>query len=110
MITPTAITFAIGICTLLTFGVTLYNSVRKPQQKGEITDAVFAEKFTHLAEKFESKFQDMKDGVVKIMQNDMQELKSDVREHVKNQIINEREISSNFSKMFTLIDERIPRK
>jgi hypothetical protein len=110
MITEENISILIQICTLvgIVFGVYLY--FRRPQEKGEITDALFAEKINFITERFETKFQDMKDGVVKIMQNDMQELKSDVREHVKNQIINEREVASNFSKMFTLIDERLPKK
>jgi hypothetical protein len=42
------IPFIIQICTLLGIIWAVYNGVSKPQQKGELTDAVFSEKFTQL--------------------------------------------------------------
>jgi hypothetical protein len=67
------------------------NSLKKPQEVSEINDAVFDEKFKGITDKFDTRFQDMKDGVVKIMQNDIQEVKSDLRGHIQSQSIYERE-------------------
>jgi hypothetical protein len=104
------ISIAIQIITLVGIAFSVYLFIRKPQERSEITDAVFAEQFKNLASNFDTRFQDMKDGVVKIMQNDLQEVKSDVREHARNQIIYERENTAALSKLTTILEERLPRK
>jgi len=100
----TWISVAIQLLTLFGFIFGVYLYFRKPQEKSEMNDAIFAEQFRHLSETFTTKFQDMKEGVVKVMQNDMQELKADVREHVKNQIINEREVASKLAALDTKLE------
>jgi hypothetical protein len=42
------LTYAIGIGTILSLIFTWYNSIRKPQQKGEVVDARFDEKYKAL--------------------------------------------------------------
>jgi archaellum biogenesis protein FlaJ (TadC family) len=107
MLTPDIIYLAIAIGSTA-FAIFLF--FRRPQEKGETNDAVFVVEIRSLAERFDTRFADMKDGVVKVMQNDLQEVKSDIREHVRNQIVNEREVSAKLASISVLLDERLPKK
>ena len=110
MITAENISIVLQIATFIGIVFAVYLYFKKPQITSELNDAIFTEQFKNLTDKFDDRFQDMKEGVIKLMQNDLHELKSDVREHIKNQIINERSVASDFTKIFTLLDERLPRK
>ena len=49
-IDQTALTYIIGLGTILSFIFTWYNSIRKPQEKGEVNDACFNERLLSLRE------------------------------------------------------------
>lgn len=48
MITQEIITYALGISALISIGATVYNSLKNPQEKSDILDAILNEKFKNL--------------------------------------------------------------
>lgn len=94
----------IQIATLIGIVFAVYLYFRKPQEDSIINDKVFNEKFKALSEKFDTRFQDMKEGVVKVLQNDLQEVKKGLTDHVTNQGIYEREMAGNIGKMDAKLD------
>lgn len=49
-IDQTALTYIIGLGTVLSFLFTWYNSIRKPQERSEVNDACFNERLSSLRE------------------------------------------------------------
>jgi hypothetical protein len=49
LLTPEIVSYALGIVALLNVGVVLWTSIRKPQEKSTINDAIFEEKFGALS-------------------------------------------------------------
>jgi len=103
---------SLGVLAMI-FGA--FNYFRKPQETSAENDIrfdekikgdnkMFDEKFRALTEKFDTRFQDMKDGVVKVMQNDLQEVKSELRSHVSNQTVYEREMAKELGGLNAKLD------
>jgi len=92
MITPTILTLIIGLGTILTFIFSVWNAIRKPQEKSETNDAVFANELKSLSEK-----------LTLIQNNDLHELKGMFNTHILNQNSNEREVSDKLARQ----DERL---
>jgi len=89
-LTPTNILFLITIATVL---VNIYLSLKKPQEKGEIVDAVFKVEFDNLKSKLDL-----------IQNNDLHEIKGMINTHILNQNANEREISDKFARLETKVE------
>jgi hypothetical protein len=94
----------IQVVTLLGVAWAIYNSLKKPQEESITNDKVFDQKFLSLTEKFDTRFQDMKDGVVKVMQNDLQEVKQGLKDHVTNQGIYERDMAEKYGRFDAKLD------
>jgi len=93
MLTQELITYIIGVTTLITMGITLYNSLKKPQDASNIKEAVFDEKFKNLTETVEN-----------LRDNHLAHLDQKIDKHIEKQIENEQMVSNNFAKTFTLLD------
>jgi signal transduction protein with GAF and PtsI domain len=104
MITPEILNYILGILAIAGTAFGVYNYIRKPQEKGEINDAVTDEKIKAIVDNFNTRFQDMKDNIVKVMQNDLQEVKSELRSHVSNQSISEREYACKLGEISAKLD------
>jgi hypothetical protein len=115
MPSATTINYILGIIALLNVGVIVWNSIRKPQEKSEINDAVFgvevknlSDKFgvdiKNISEKFDDKFTNMKESVVKVMQNDLQEVKKLMTDHITEQNVIEREMADKFARIDTKLE------
>jgi len=107
MITEENISIVLQIATLIGIIFAVYLYFRKPQEESIINDKVFDQKFCGLSEKFDTRFQDMKDGVVKVLQNDLQEVKNGLRDHVSNQGIYERELAGKIGGIDAKLDSLI---
>lgn len=66
------LTFLIGIGTIFSFVFTYYNSIRKPQQKGEVVDARFDERFNAL-----------KDIVINLRDNHLHTMAEKLDKHIE---------------------------
>ena len=93
MITQSLLTYAIGIGTILTFCISLYNSLRKPQETSQTNDAVFNTELKNLTTKLDL-----------IQNNDLHEIKGMFNAHVLNQNTNEREVSDKLARLDTKIE------
>jgi len=99
MLTQENISIAIQIFTLfgIVFGVYFY--LRRPQEKGEITDALFAERFTQ----FDRELANLRD-------NHIHTIETKLSKHIEDNNNSNIKTVENFAKLFTLIEERLPRK
>ena len=88
--TPTNILFLITIATVL---VNIYLSLKKPQERGEIVDAVFKVEFDNLKQKLDL-----------IQNNDLHEIKGKIDTHIINQNTNDREVSAKFARLEAQIE------
>ena len=93
MLTQETLTYIIGISTLVTMGITLYNSLKTPQEKMETDAKVSDEKFKNLA-----------DSVDEMKNNHLAHINDKLDKHIEKQIESEKTIASNFTKTFTLLD------
>jgi hypothetical protein len=98
------LSITIQVLTLLGIAWAIYASLKKPQEESITNDKVFEEKFTALSARFDTRFQDMKDGVVKVMQNDLQEVKQGLKDHVTNQGIYERDMAEKYGRFDAKLD------
>lgn len=104
MLTQEHISYIIGISTILTFGVTLYNSLKKPQEKSEIKEAVFDEKLKNIQINNDIKNKEIKDVLINLRDNHLAHLDAKLDKHIEKQIEQEQLSASNFTKTFTLLD------
>lgn len=72
MLTQTTITYLLGLSALGSIGVTIYNSLKKPQEKSAITDAVF-----------DIKFRDLEKVVINLRDNHIHTLDNKLDGHIK---------------------------
>jgi hypothetical protein len=93
MITEDNISLIIQICTLVGIGWAVYNSVRKPQEKGELTDAVFSERFTQ----FDRELANLRD-------NHIHSLGLKLDSHVEAQTKNEMQVCEKLARIETKIE------
>lgn len=96
MNTPEIIYLIIAIISAL-FGVIMF--VRKPQEKSEVNDAVFDERFNSL-----------KEIVVNMRDNHLHTLECKLDKHIEKQIENEKIIAEQFTRLATILEERLPKK
>ena len=71
-LTQETLTFIIGIGTILSLIFGYYNSIKKPQQKGEVVDARFDERFNAL-----------KDIVINLRDNHLHTIETKLDDHIK---------------------------
>jgi len=88
MISQDTITYALGIIALLNVVAMVWNSIKKPQVKSELNDAVFDVRFSSL-EKL----------VTEMKLNDLHELKGLMNAHIVNQNTYEREMSDKYARL-----------
>jgi hypothetical protein len=87
------IPFIIQIFTLLGIIWAVYNGVSKPQQKGELTDAVFEERFTQ----FDKELANLRD-------NHIHTLDSKLSQHITDNANSNIETAKTLSRIETQID------
>jgi len=83
----------IQVITLLGIAWAIYNSLKKPQEKSEVNDAVF-----------DTKFRSLEDMVKKIELNDLHELKGMFNTHITNQNSYERDMCGRLGGIEAKID------
>ena len=93
-ITQETLTFIIGIGTILSFIFTYQNSIRKPQQKGEVVDARFDEKFTAL-----------RDVVLNLRDNHMHTLEVKLDAHIRENHIYCVKQAEQYGKIIGLLEQ-----
>jgi hypothetical protein len=93
------ISYIIGITVLANVGLTIYNSIKKPQQKGEVTDAIFEQKISTL-----------RDTVVNLRDNHLHTIESKLDLHIDNQNKSELTMAKTIGRIETILEERLPRK
>ena len=87
------ISLIIQVCTLLGIGWAVYNSLQKPQQRGELTDAVFSERFTQ----FDRELANLRD-------NHIHTLTQKLDKHITDQGANEMLVCEKLARIETLIE------
>lgn len=87
------ISLIIQVCTLLGIGYAVYNSLQKPQQKGELTDAVFSEKFTQLDRE-----------LANLRDNHIHTLGQKLDKHISDQAVNEMLVCEKLARIETKQD------
>lgn len=85
-IDQTTLTFIIGIATIFSFVFTWYNSIRKPQQKAEVEDVRFQEKFQAL----EKVVLNLRDNHIHTIE---QKLDKHITENQRDTILNTRQMT-----------------
>ena len=96
MITEENISLIIQIATLIGIGWAVYNSVRKPQEKGELIDAVFSERFTQ----FDRELANLRDNHIHTID---QKLSQHIEDQHKSEMNNIEKLSRLETKLDTLI-------
>jgi len=98
-IDQTALTYIIGLGTVFSFIFTWYNSIRKPQERGEVNDACFNERLTSLRE-----------TVVNLRDNHLHTIEEKLDKHIAENQRDCIETAKQMSKIETLLEEIIRKK
>jgi hypothetical protein len=93
MITEQNISIVIQIATLLGIVFGVYAYFRKPQEKGELTDAVFAQRFTQ----FDRDLANLRD-------NHIHTISEKLDKHIDSQSTNDREVAGKLGGLDAKID------
>lgn len=110
MLDQEALTYIIGILVIIGTGFSAFNYLRKPQERSEINDAVVDEKIANLKLNTDEKITGVKDLIVNLRDNHLKHMDEKFDKHIEKQIENEKLIAENFTKVFVLLDERLPNK
>ena len=102
MLTQQVLTYIIGVGTVLTFGITLYNSLRKPQEKGETNDAVFCERMNN--------YEKTTNDSIKLALNHSHTVEQKLDAHIKESQSKGEADARWQGRMETLLEERLPKK
>lgn len=95
-IDQTALTYIIGLGTVLSFIFTWYNSIRKPQQKGEIQDAVF-----------ETKLNELKKTVSSLRDNHIHTIEQKLDKHIEENQRDSIALTKQMTRIETLLEQVI---
>ena len=87
------LSITIQILTLLGIVWAIYNSLKKPQEKSELNDAVF-----------DNKFLSLENMVKKIELNDLHEIRGMMNTHITNQAVYERETAGKLGGIEAKLD------
>jgi hypothetical protein len=87
------LSITIQVLTLLGIAWAIYNSLKRPQERSELNDAVFNNKFLSL-----------ENMVKKIELNDLHELRGMMNTHITNQAIQDREIAEKIGGILAKLD------
>lgn len=98
MITEDNISIVIQIATLVGMIFAVYLYFRKPQEKGEVNDAVF-----------DVKFEALEKMVANLRDNHIHTIESKLDLHIDNQNKSELTMAKTIGRIETLLDERLPR-
>ena len=98
-IDQTTLTYIIGLGTVFSFIFTWYNSIRKPQERGEVNDACFNERLTSLRE-----------TVVNLRDNHLHTIEEKLDKHIAENQRDCIETAKQMSKIETLLEEIIRKK
>lgn len=87
------LSITIQVLTLLGIAWAIYNSLKRPQEKSEINDAIF-----------DAKFLSLENMVKKIELNDLHEIRGMMNTHITNQSVYEREMAEKLGGILARLD------
>jgi hypothetical protein len=96
------ISYIIGITVLANVGLTVYNSLRKPQEKGETNDAVFCERMKN--------YENTTEKAIQLALNHSHTVESKLDSHIKESQTKGENDARWQGKVEALLEERLPRK
>lgn len=81
MLSQEIITYLLGLSAIVSIILAVWNAIKEPQKKSELSDAIFSEKFKSL------------EGiVVNLRDNHIHTLSKDLNDHIKAQTESERQV------------------
>ncbi len=95
-IDQSTLTYIIGLGTILSFIFTWYNSIRKPQKKGEIQDAVF-----------ETKLNELTKTVSSLRDNHIHTIEQKLDKHIKENQRDSIALTKQMTRIETLLEQVI---
>jgi len=98
------LTYIIGILAVAGTIFGIYNVIRKPQEKGEVNDAVTEEKIKNIEKETESKFASLKELVINLRDNHIHTIESKLDLHIENQVKNEMVIAEKLGGIDAKLD------
>ena len=82
MLSQEALTYIIGILVIVGTAFSAFNFLRKPQERGEINDAVVDEKIANLKLNTDEKISGLKELILNLRDNHIHTLQSDLTNHI----------------------------
>lgn len=101
------ITLLIGIGSLVTMVITVVMSIKKPQFKSELIDAVFAEKFKNLETNTHEKINTLEKVVINLRDNHIHTIESKLDQHIKDNQLNAESNIRQMTRIETLLEQVI---
>jgi hypothetical protein len=98
-ITPESLSFLIQILTLGGIVFAVVKSIKQPQEKSKLNDVLFEERLGT-----------MKDLFINLRDNHIHTLEVKLDKHISDQQLASQENTKRFTRLETLLDERLPRK
>ena len=94
MLSQEIITYSLGIVALLNVGVVLWTSIKKPQEKSQLNDAIFEERFNSLNA-----------TVANLRDNHLHTLDSKLESHSRENQLFALETTKSLTKVETLLEQ-----
>lgn len=85
MLTQEIITYLLGLAALVSIGFSVYNSLKKPQEKSAIDDAVFDVKLNNLSSTNSEKINSLEKLVINLRDNHIHSLDQKLDKHISDQ-------------------------
>jgi hypothetical protein len=99
MITQEFITYTLGIVALLNVGVAIWNSIKKPQEKSEVNDAVFCERMKN--------YENSTEKSIQLALNHSHTVESKLDGHIKDNQSFAFETTKSLSKIEALLEQHL---
>lgn len=99
------ISILIGLGSLVTMVITVVMSIKKPQFKSELIDAVFAEKFKNLESNTHEKISGVEKLVINLRDNHMHTIESKLDQHIKDNQISSEGYIRQMTRIETLLEQ-----
>lgn len=97
MLTQEIITYGLGIVALLNVGATIWVSIRKPQEKSEVNDAIFGERMNN--------YEKTTNEAIKLALNHSHTVESKLDGHIKDNQLFALETTKSLTRVETLLEQ-----
>ena len=111
MLTPELLNYILALIAIVSILFNVWAKIKNPQIKSEKEDALLTQKVQWTIESNERRFVEIHEEIkelIKNYQNDLHTIQGDLKQHIMDNTAANLATATNFTKIFTVFEERLP--